>query len=279
MRDFLVERLGRRLTGERIDQMFDEQVWHDETGTPIPLDAPYQPHRFIWFHRDLPDETPLPWEPVVLHRDERLVVVDKPHFMASIPRGNHIQQTVVVKLRQSLDLPELGPAHRLDRNTAGVLLCTTERRWRGAYQEVFTHRGVAKRYLAVAAARDDLLEPAEVRSHIVKERGNLQAIQRQDVEPNAHTTVRLLERRGDLGLYEAIPHTGRTHQIRLHLHLLGIPIINDPLYPEVLDVSIHDFSAPLQLLAAELSFTDPVEATPRLFRSARSLAVWDEASG
>lgn len=274
MRDFLVDRLPR-LSAPRIDEMFGDQVWHDGTGRPLELAAAYLPHQFIWFHRDLPDEVPVPWEPEVLFRDDRIVVVDKPHFLAAIPRGNHIQQTVVVKLRQTLGLPELGPAHRLDRNTAGVMLCTTQRRWRGAYQQVFAHRGVDKRYLAVAPLRDDLVNPHEVRSHIVKERGQLQAVQSLDVEPNAHTTVTLLEDRGDLGLYEAIPHTGRTHQIRLHFHLLGIPIVDDPLYPQVLDTPIHDFSRPLQLLAADLGFDDPVDGARRSFTTGRTLAAWD----
>ncbi len=80
------------------------------------------PDSFLWFHRDLPDEVTVPFEIDVVHRDERLVVVDKPHFLATIPRGRHIVQTALVRLRRELDLPTLSPAHRLDRVTAGLLM-------------------------------------------------------------------------------------------------------------------------------------------------------------
>ncbi len=98
---------------------------------------PYAPHTFIWFHRDLVDEVEVPGDIHIVHRDDRLIVVDKPAFLSSIPRGRHVTQSVVVRLRDELDLPELSPLHRLDRVTSGLLMLATERRWRGAYQTLF----------------------------------------------------------------------------------------------------------------------------------------------
>ena len=65
----------------------------------------------------------------------------------------------------------------------------------------------------------------------------------------------------------------RQHQLRVHLNDLGIPIVNDPLYPTVQDIEVDDFDRPLQLLAAELSFTDPFDGSLRQFRSVRELPL------
>ncbi|MGO4956222.1 pseudouridine synthase [Luteococcus sp. Sow4_B9] len=280
MRDFLVWKIPR-LTPQRIDEMFAEQRFVDEDGTVIPIDAPYRHHSFIFFHRDLPDETEPPGELRVLHRDERIVVLDKPHFTSTIPRGQHIIYSAVVRARRELDLPDLSPAHRLDRATAGILLCTTQREHRRAYQTMFEKRVPQKTYEAIGRFRDDLAFPLECSSHMVKERGVMQAQELPGREPNAHTRIELLDHaehpaHGPIARYRVLPATGKTHQIRLHMSSAGIPIANDPFYPEVLDRSLDDFSLPLQLLARELRFVDPVDGTERVFRSDRTLSVWDE---
>ncbi|MFC6359715.1 pseudouridine synthase [Luteococcus peritonei] len=278
MRDWLVHKIPR-LEAQRIDEMFAEQRFVDEDGVPIPIDAPFAHHRFIFFHRDLPDETPPPGELLVIHRDERLVVLDKPHFTSTIPRGQHVVHSAVVRARRELDLPELSPAHRLDRLTAGVLLCTTRREFRSAYQQLFEKRLPRKTYEAVGRFREDLEFPVEVSSHIRKERGVLQAVEVPGAEPNAHTRIELLEDReddelGPIGRYRVSPTTGKTHQIRLHMNSLGIPIVNDPFYPVVTEQELDDFTRPLQLLARELRFVDPYDDCERVFTSMRTLEAW-----
>ncbi|OYO01703.1 pseudouridylate synthase [Enemella evansiae] len=270
MRDFLVARLGP-LGADGVDRMLAAGEFVDAAGRPLTGAEAYTPHTFVWFHRELRAEPRVPFELRVVYADERIVVMDKPHFLSTIPRGRHVTESVVVRARQQLDLPGLGPAHRLDRLTAGLVLLTTEQRWRAAYQQVFEHRLVSKRYLALANHDPRLALPRTVRSHIVKRRGSLQAQEIPGLEPNAETLIELDEVRGSLARYRLTPRTGRTHQLRLHLNSLGLPILGDPLYPEVLDVDIDDFSTPLKLLAAELEFTDPVDGRPRQFRSARAL--------
>ena len=220
---------------------------------------------FVYHYRDLPDEVVVPFDVPVLYRDDTIVVVDKPHFLATMPRGSHIAQTALVRLRHELDLPELSPAHRLDRLTAGVLLFTVRREVRGAYQTMFARGEVTKTYLAVSSAEPGLVGPQVVSNRIIKQRGVLQA-RIEAGEPNAETLVEPLGG----GRYRLTPRTGRTHQLRLHMATLGVPIDNDPLYPEVLPVQPVDFTAPLRLIAQQLEFDDPLTGEHRCFVSSRT---------
>jgi tRNA pseudouridine32 synthase/23S rRNA pseudouridine746 synthase len=253
----------------------EERFVYDDR-RPVLDEDPYLPHTFVWFHRDLRDEASVPGELTIVHRDERIIVVDKPPFLSTIPRGQHVQQSVVVRLRHELGLPELSTLHRLDRVTSGLLLLATERRWRGPYQVMFEHGTVRKTYRALAAYRDDLALPVTVRNHIHKTRGEWQAEVVPGGPVNAETLIELESRMGDLAVYRLTPRTGRTHQLRLHLHGLGIPIEGDPLYPVVRETAIDDFSRPLQLLASELEFVDPVDGTARTFVSSRTLPLAPE---
>jgi tRNA pseudouridine32 synthase/23S rRNA pseudouridine746 synthase len=221
----------------------------------------------VYLYRELPNEVAVPFDIPVLYQDEDIVVADKPHFMATMPRGRHVVQTALIRLRRQLGLPELSPAHRLDRLTAGVLLFTIRRERRGAYQTLFARGAVHKTYLARAAVDPNLTLPRMVVSRIIKRRGNFQAVE-EPGEPNAETLVELLS---PDGLYRLTPRTGRTHQLRVHMASLGVPIYGDPLYPNVVDVAADDFSTPLQLLAQCIEFDDPVSGARRRFVSSRRL--------
>ncbi|WP_199442773.1 RluA family pseudouridine synthase [Umezawaea beigongshangensis] len=271
LRDHLVERLPRAAP-DRIDAMLREERIVDADG-PLAPDAPFVPNSVIWFHRDLPEEFPVPFDVRVVHRDENLLVVDKPHFLATIPRGKHVVQTALVRLRQELGLPDLSPAHRLDRVTAGLVMFVVRRELRGAYQTMFRDRLVHKEYEAVAPHDPALELPRVVRSRIVKERGVITA---QEVagEPNAETLVELLEHRDGLGRYRLLPRTGRTHQLRLHMSGLGVPILGDDFYPLLTEKPLDDFTRPLQLLARVLEFTDPVSGEHHRFTSGLGLTAW-----
>ncbi len=267
---WLLERLG---PGVDVDALLRQGRFVGEDGRVVEGGAPYRACTFVWFHRDLPDEVPVPGEVVVLHRDERLVVVDKPAFLSTIPRGRHVLQSVVVRMRDELGLPELSPLHRLDRVTSGVLVLATERRWRAPYQRLFETGAMTKTYLALAPLRDDLALPVWVRNHIAKTPFGVRAHVVPDAPVNAETLVELDSREGDLGLYRLTPRTGRTHQLRIHLWSLGIPIVDDPLYPVDRHVALDDFSAPLPLLASTLTFTDPVDGVARRFVSGLRLLL------
>ncbi len=270
LRDHLVERLP--VPAERVDLMLAEGRVHDLTG-PVAPDAPFTPGGAVWFHRDLPVEVPVPFEISVVHRDDAVLVVDKPHFLATIPRGKHVVETALVRLRRDLGLPALSPAHRLDRVTAGLVMFVVDPALRGRYQTMFADRLVRKEYEAIAPVRDDLELPRVVRSRIVKEKGVITA--REVPGPvNAETRVELVERRGDLGRYRLLPTTGRTHQLRVHLSGLGVPIVGDDFYPVLREKPLDDFTDPLQLLAKALEFTDPVTGEHRRFTSSLALGAW-----
>jgi tRNA pseudouridine32 synthase/23S rRNA pseudouridine746 synthase len=267
MRAFLMNRLpARALVAEGLEA----GTFVDQSGQPLTGDEPYRPHTFVWFHRALASETPAPFPITVLEVNERFVVVDKPHFMATTPRGAHVTQTALVKLRLALDLPELAPAHRLDRLTAGVLVFTARREHRGAYAGVFQSGNARKTYEALAPFVPALEFPRRIVGRIEKRRDSLQA-ELVGGEPNTETLVEIEEIRGAWARYRLTPTTGKTHQLRVHMASLGLPILGDSLYPTVMDVAPDDFSAPLQLIARHLWFTDPIDQTPRDYTSQREL--------
>jgi tRNA pseudouridine32 synthase/23S rRNA pseudouridine746 synthase len=272
VRDHLVARLAAG--AEVIDTVLDEGRIVDVTGCPVSRDTPYVPGMFVWFHRELPDEERVPFPVDVVYRDEHVVVADKPHFLATTPRGSHVAETALARLRRQLGIPALGAAHRLDRLTAGLVLFIVRPEERGAYQALFRDRRVAKEYEAVAPYDPALALPRTVHSRIVKERGIL-AAQEVEGETNAVSHVELLDERSGLGRYRLTPHTGQTHQLRVHMSALGVPILGDPLYPVVADpVPAGDFRRPLQLLARSLEFTDPVTGCEHRFVSPRVLRAW-----
>jgi len=257
-------------------------------GAVVDAGTPFVPRGFLYLYRDPPadePEVPALAELEVLHRDDDLLVVDKPHLVATMPRGRWVTRTVLVHLRATLDLPELVPAHRLDRPTAGVLVLTVRPEVRGAYQTAFQDRAVRKVYEAVAplpapGSGLDREGTTTVRSRIVKHRGVVRA-QEESGEPNAESRVTLVARddaRG-LGLYRLEPRTGKTHQLRLHMASLGLPLLHDPFWPVLRDDAPDDPDRPLQLLARSLAFVDPIGGAPREFRSRRRLAAWPDGVG
>lgn len=256
----LVE-LADRFGEAAAEKVFNGEVVDADGGVITPSSV-LPPGAHVFLYRELPDEVEVPFEIPVLYRDDDIVVVDKPHFLATMPRGGHVVQTALVRLRRSLDLPELSPAHRLDRLTAGVLLFTVRREVRGAYQTMFARGEVSKTYLARSSSAADVVLPLVVRSRIIKRRGVLQALE-ESGEPNAETLVEAL---GE-GWYRLSPRTGRTHQLRVHMASLGLPIDNDPLYPRIVEVAADDFSAPLRLVAQRLEFDDPLSGRRRSFVS------------
>ena len=248
-----------------------------QDGTPLSPDSTLATNAMVYFYRMPAPETPVPYDIPILHEDEHLLVVDKPPFMATMPRARHITETATVRLRRMTGNNELSPAHRLDRLTSGILVFTKDRTVRGAYQTLFAERRVTKTYEAIAPLAD--VSPGTVwRSRMEKTPGELQG-RIVEGEVNAITEVGGVEP-VDKAPYEAIhgslpeiakytlkPQTGKTHQLRLHMLQAGIPIIGDPIYPVIFPAEAEDMRIPMHLTATHISFVDPFTARPREFSS------------
>jgi tRNA pseudouridine32 synthase / 23S rRNA pseudouridine746 synthase len=272
VRDHLLARFGAAVGAGRVEAMVRAGRFAGVDGVVRESD-PYTAGRYVWFHRDFAAEERVPFGIGIVYRDERIVVADKPHFLATTPRGRHVTETALARLRRELGLPGLQPAHRLDRLTAGLVLFVVRPGDRGAYQTLFRDRLVRKEYEAVAAYRPGVALPVTVRGRIEKERGVI-AAREVPGRPNAESRVELLEHRGGYGRYRLVPVTGRTHQLRVHMCGLGLPLLDDPVYPVVQEPRAEDYGRPLQLLAKVLEFTDPVTGEPYRFESRLRLAQW-----
>ncbi|MEN9865501.1 MAG: hypothetical protein RL748_1091 [Pseudomonadota bacterium] len=248
----------------------------DAAGNALHTTSPYRAGLQIFYYRELPQETPIPFREQILFQDQHLLVVDKPHFLPVTPGGRFVQETLLVRLRQQQDLPDVSPIHRLDRETAGVVIFSLQRASRGAYQALFRERAVQKVYEAMAPFRADLALPLNYRSRIEATNDPAKpffCMQEVAGEPNAETHIDILQRHGDLAHYELRPLTGKTHQLRVHMAALGVPILNDAFYPLALPCKGDDVSQPLQLLARSIAFTDPLSGAPRHFCSLRQLCA------
>jgi len=243
----------------------------DAQGKPLQADSHVRQGMRIWYYRELDEpETPIPFRERILFQDEHLLIVDKPHFLPMIPTGRFLHETLLVRLKAQLELPHLVPIHRLDRETAGVVIFSHNPDTRGKYQSMFQKRVVKKVYEALAGPIEGRAFPFTYRSRM-QDAEQFFVSEEVPGEPNSETVVEMIERRGDVVRYRLHPHTGRKHQLRLHLSSLGAPILNDAFYPVALPCKGDDFSAPLQLLARAISFEDPLTGEMRTFESERSL--------
>jgi len=267
--EFLTERFPGVGAETWLARMSEGRVT-DEAGRRVSARTPYRAGACVFYYRELEAEAPIPFAERVVYRDEHILVADKPHFLPVVPAGRFLRETLLVRLKQQGAPAGLVPAHRLDRETAGVVLFSLNPATRGLYAALFRERKVAKLYEALAPTRPDLRFPLTRRSRLAAGEPFFR-MKEVEGEPNAETRVDVLRRRGAFTLYELRPLTGRKHQLRLHLSALGMPIMNDRLYPEPRDAGEDDFSRPLQLLARSLAFRDPLTGREHHFESDREL--------
>jgi tRNA pseudouridine32 synthase/23S rRNA pseudouridine746 synthase len=272
---FFIEQFPHILEGEW-KQRFDEGLILDQEGQALSANSPYLPNAHLLYFRRLAREPEIPFEERILYQDDHILVADKPHFLPVTPSGLYLHQTLLNRLKKKTNIQTLSPIHRIDRDTAGLVIFSVNPNERAQYQNLFRDRAVKKVYEAIAPYSEELARrlPMTYQSRIEESEHFLQ-MQEVEGEPNTDTLIEITETKDPWAKYRLTPGSGKKHQLRCHLNALNIPIKNDQIYPILTPYQEYDldFSKPLQLLAKEVSFIDPIKGLRRLFTSSQGLML------
>lgn len=247
---------------------------HWDDGEKITVQTPYRDQARVYYYREVKSEPAIPFKETILHHDEHILVVHKPHFLTLMPGGVFVEECLQRRVQITTGNDKLQALHRLDRMTAGLVMFSVNPDTRAHYHALFSERRIDKRYQAVAsvtAERDLLGQSWVVKNRLTKAKKPSFLMHVGEGEPNSHSEIRCIDHKGDKARFELLPVTGKTHQLRVHMQSLGMPLLNDNFYPVLRDKQQDDFSQPLQLLAKSLSFVDPVTGQTRYFESPENL--------
>ena len=254
----------------------DAQIWrqrindgkvHCHDGSLITAQSRFKPQQRIYYYREVVNEPTIPFQETILFQDQHILVAYKPHFLAVTPGGIYVKECLQNRLRLSTGIPTLQALHRLDRVTAGLVMFSVNPKTRHHYHHLFETRKIHKTYQAIAkvdSAERLIGQSWEIKNRIVQAEPHFR-MRVAGGEANSHSIIKCLQQSTNNALFELTPVTGKTHQLRVHMQALGWPILNDKYYPQLQPLSADDYSTPLQLLAKELQFTDPVTQHLRHF--------------
>ena len=271
--DFLISRFPVVSKTDWHQRFLDKKI-HWDCGTAIDVDAAYTPYQRVFYYREVEQEPVIPFQENILFQNDELLIACKPHFLPVTPGGKYVQECLLNRLRRRTGIEALAPVHRIDRETAGIVLFSVNPDTRSNYHDLFANSRISKTYHAVAHLPKNHGLTGQnswtVTNRIVSGQPKFR-MRIIEGETNAHSRIHSLETGERSGLFELHPVTGKRHQLRLHMASLGFPLVNDRFYPELQDESADDFSRPLQLLAKQIDFTDPVSGEKRSFVSERNL--------
>lgn len=262
----------------------DAQIWrkrindgkvHYHDGSLITVQSPFQAQQRVYYYREVESEPSIPFKETILFQDQHILVAYKPHFLAVTPGGKYVNECLQNRLRSSTGIETLQALHRLDRVTAGLVIFSVNPDTRNRYHHLFATQQIHKSYQAIAKINDGenlIGQKWDIKSRIVPGEPRFR-MSVEEGKANSHSEIQCLQQSNRRALFELNPVTGKTHQLRVHMQALGWPILNDKYYPQLQPLSADNYSAPLQLLAKELQFIDPVTDHPRCFRSDRNLSL------
>ncbi|UCX03468.1 pseudouridine synthase [Shewanella glacialimarina] len=260
---FLIDKFPQ-ISPSAWDQRIKEGKVHWQDGQLIDHQSEFVATKRVYYYREVAVEKKVPFTEHILYQDAHKIIVYKPHFLPVTPGGNYVNECLVHRLRIRTGIETIAPAHRLDKDTAGVMLMTVNPETRHAYHQLFLDGKIKKTYQAVAELPQDFaLNQAMLPHHWTinnrLERGTPSfTMQIVDGASNSHSEIKLLKINNNLGLFELEPVTGKTHQLRVHMQSLGMPLLHDRFYPTLQAKGEDDFDKPLQLLAQRLQFVDPI---------------------
>jgi tRNA pseudouridine32 synthase/23S rRNA pseudouridine746 synthase len=263
--DCLCDRFPAITRLQWLDRMARGRVM-DGYGHPLSAGSPYRVGMEVHYYREVRDEPRIPFDEAVLHLDAHLLVADKPHFLPVTPAGGHVHETLLARLIRRTGNHDLVPLHRIDRDTAGLVLFSVDPASRTRYQALFRESRINKAYEAIAPPLHDVVFPCTRRSRLMPGEPFFR-VQEVAGVANSESRIDVLARGEGDWRYALSPVTGRKHQLRVHMAALGAPIRNDAVYPALAQRAADDFSMPLQLLAKRVSFVDPLTGIPRRFES------------
>jgi tRNA pseudouridine32 synthase/23S rRNA pseudouridine746 synthase len=268
--DFLEQHfphIGRKIWSERIDS----ELVSDANGNPISQDTAYNAGMRLSYYREVPKEMKIPFEEIILFQNNHILAICKPHFLPVQPSGPYVRECLLNRLIKSLRNENLVPLHRIDRETAGVILFSADRKSRNVYHQMFKSGSVKKIYEAIGTKPSDNKVEEWLIENRIEESDDWPLMKNSDGPINARTLIRKIGEKDDLIKFRIEPLTGKGHQIRLHLQIIGSCIINDRYHPKLLPEMPDNFKNPLQLIARKLEFVDPISGERFMFRSSRKL--------
>lgn len=254
-------------------------VWSDQS--PVTLNCPYQPLKTVWYYREVRDEPSIPCNEQIIESNDEYLIAYKPHFLPVMPGGQFVNECLQQRLIKTTGNSDLQAVHRLDRDTAGLVLFSVNPETRNLYHQLFSEQKISKFYQAISdtgSSEDITQKEWHIKNYITRSKPSFRF---QNVEsPSTHkntqyaeSIIRCIQQSGQKALFELKPITGRTHQLRLHMMHIGYPITNDRFYPRLRPKAADNFDQPLQLLASEISFIDPVSKEHKHYSSPSTLKI------
>ncbi|MDD5757522.1 MAG: pseudouridine synthase [Desulfobulbaceae bacterium] len=269
---FLVARFPQ-VSPEIWQQRFEQGKVLNDRRLPIAAHTPYIPQQKIYYFREQSQEPVVPFAESILFQNDEILVACKPHFLPVIPSGPYVNECLLGRLQRKTGILDLAPIHRIDRETAGVVLFSTKKQNRGVYHDLFMHGAAEKTYQALCHYPEAQQQQQWLIENRIEVGSPWFRVKTANGPINSRTRITLKEARGEKGHFLLQPITGKKHQLRLHLSGLGFGIINDRYYPNLLPKRDDDFDKPLQLIAQALQFDDPITGKRMEFQSERKL-LW-----